>query len=77
MQKTFEAVYEDGVLKPLEALLLAEMPPNASGADSYFEESEWEASKYDRVSLEEVRCAMSSIRTSLSDTVIAARDDRP
>ncbi len=87
MQKTFEAVYEDGVLKPLEALLLAdrqhvqvtivEVPPDGSGADSYFEESEWDASKYDRVSLEEVRCAMSSIRTSLSDTVIAARDDRP
>ena len=87
MQKTFEAVYEDGVLKPLEALLLAdrqhvqvtlaEAPPDGSGADTYFEESECEASKYDKVSLEEVRCAMSSIRTSLSDTVIAERDDRP
>ena len=63
MQKTFEAVYENGVLRPLEALRL---PNNvrvtvtigdlaATGQDlaGYFSPEEWEAAAHDEISLEE------------------------
>ena len=86
MQKTFEAVYENGVLRPLEALRL---PDNlrvtvtigdlaASGQDvaGYFSPEEWEAAAHDQISLEEVRRALSSIPGSLSGTVVASREDR-
>ena len=59
MQKTFEAVYENGVLRPLEALdlpnqqhvrvTIASEP--ACDASVYFNPDEWEASKQDDVQL--------------------------
>jgi len=86
MQKTFEAVYENGVLRPIEALRL---PNNvrvtvtigdlaATGQDlaGYFSPEEWEAAAHDEISLEEVRRALSSIPGCLSDTVVASREDR-
>ena len=86
MQKTFEAVYEDGVLRLLESIELANrqrvqvtisaLPGSADYIDGYFEPAEWESSKQDEISLAEVRRALSSIPGSLSDAVIASRDER-
>ena len=86
MQKTFEAVYENGVLRPLEALRL---PNNlhvtvtiedlaATGRDlaGYFSSQEWETAAHDKISLDEVRQALSSIQGSLSDAVVTSREDR-
>ncbi len=84
MQKTFEAVYENGVLRPLEALdlpnqqhvrvTIASEP--ACDASVYFNPDEWEASKQDNVSLAEVRRALSSIQGSLSEAVVSSRRER-
>lgn len=85
MQRTFQAVYEDGLLRPLEALDLRNRqhlqvtiadvlaPGDAAG---YFEPEEWESSKSDAISLDDVRRALSSIPGSLADDVIASRDER-
>ena len=83
MGKTFEAVYENGVLRPLVPLALAkEQRVQVTIADldsdvaAYFDATEWEASKHDDISLQEVRAALSSIEGSLSDAVIASREER-
>ena len=85
MGMTFEAVYENGVLRPLESLTLPNMQhvlvtisgaPTADDVASYFEPEEWEAAKHDDVSLQEVRRALSSIPGSLADAVIASREER-
>lgn len=83
MQKTFEAVYENGVLRPMVPLPLANaqhVQVTILEADtdiaSYFDAHEWEASKHDEVSLQELRVALSSIPGSLSDAVIASREER-
>ena len=86
MQKTFEAVYEDGVLKPTELLslpnharlILTIVDESAIGSDPsvYFSPEEWERAKNDTVTLEEVRRALSSIEGSLSDAVIESREER-
>jgi len=86
MQKTFEAVYEDGVLKPTEALALPDhsrlivtiVDESAISSDPslYFSAEEWERAKTDSVTLEDVRRALSSIDGSLSDTVIELRRER-
>ena len=85
MGMTFEAVYENGVLKPLESLTLSNrqhvfvtISGAAVAADvaGYFEPEEWEAAKHDDVSLQEVRRALSSIPGSLADAVIASREER-
>ena len=85
MQKSFEAVYEDGVLRPLEPLPFAdrqhlqvtvlELVPNDDIA-AYFDSTEWEASKTDSISRAAVWRATASIRGTLSDAFIASRDDR-
>ena len=83
MQKTFEAVYENGVLRPLVPLPLANaqhVQVTIADVDTdiaaYFDAAEWEASKYDDISLQDVRLALCSIQTSLSDAVIASREER-
>ena len=83
---TFEAVYENGVLRPLESLPLpngqhafvtiASTPATADDVAGYFEPEEWEAAKHDDVSLQEVRRALSSIPGSLADAVITSREER-
>jgi predicted DNA-binding antitoxin AbrB/MazE fold protein len=86
MEKTFEAVYEHGVLRPLEALRLpnkshvmvtiASVADNGHDLAGYFSAEEWAAATKDPISLEEVRQALASIPGSLADTVAASREDR-
>jgi predicted DNA-binding antitoxin AbrB/MazE fold protein len=86
MQKTFEAIYEDGVLKPTEALTLPEharlivtiVDESAFSSDPsvYFSREEWARTENDNITLEEVRCALSSIDGSLSDAVVESRGER-
>ena len=86
MQKAFEAVYENGVLRPLERLPLthlqhvlvtiSDLPAVAADVAGYFEPAEWEAAHHDQISLAEVRRALSSISGSLSDAVIVSREER-
>jgi predicted DNA-binding antitoxin AbrB/MazE fold protein len=86
MGMTFEAVYVDGVLRPLESLKLPNLQhvlvtiSSALATDDdvagYFEPEQWEAAKHDDISLQEVRLALSSIPGSLADAVIASREER-
>jgi len=86
MTKTFEAVYENGVLRPLNQLSLPDQSrvtvtisdavPFESDPSVYFSSEEWDAALRDEISLDEVRQALSSIDGSLSDTVIALREER-
>ncbi len=86
MLKTFEAVYENGVLRPVDQLSLPEQSRVTvtitdaalfeSDASAYFSPEEWEAALRDEISLDEVRQALSSIYGSLSDAVIALREER-
>ena len=83
---TFEAVYENGVLRPLESLALPDRQhvlvtiygttATTDDVAGYFDPEEWEAAKHDDVSLQEVRRALSSIPGSLADAVIASREER-
>jgi predicted DNA-binding antitoxin AbrB/MazE fold protein len=86
MEKTIQAVYEDGVLRPLEPILLEERQevtvtisdqgniprdhPLLASSD------EWASAAGDQVSLDEVRRALASIRGSLSEVVLEERRDR-
>jgi predicted DNA-binding antitoxin AbrB/MazE fold protein len=86
MTKTFEAVYENGVLRPVDQLSLpdrarvtvtiSDTKPLEGDASAYFSTAEWEAALRDEISLEEVREALSSIEGSLSDVVVALREER-
>lgn len=86
MEKTLQAVYKDGVLQPLEALPLEERQqvtvtitdPMTAGQDiaGYFTPEEWAEAAHDDVSLEDVRRALSTISGSLSEAVIALRQER-
>ena len=79
-------MYKDGVLQPLEALSLEDnqhvtvtiTDPTAVGQDvkGYFSREEWEQAAQDDVSLDEVRGALSTISGSLSEAVIALRQER-
>jgi predicted DNA-binding antitoxin AbrB/MazE fold protein len=83
---TFEAVYENGVLRPLESLKLRNLqhvlvtvsgvPAAADDVAGYFEPEEWEAAKHDDISLPEVRRPLASIPGSLADAVIESREER-
>jgi hypothetical protein len=91
MGMTFEAVYENGVLRPLESLALESLalpnlqhvlvtisraPATADDVSGYFEPEEWEAAKHDDISLQDVRRALSSIPGSLANAVIESREER-
>jgi predicted DNA-binding antitoxin AbrB/MazE fold protein len=86
MTKTFEAVYENGVLHPVDQLSLpdrsrvtvtiSDAVSLEGDASAYFSSEEWDRAKSDSVSLEDVRRALSSIEGSLSDAVIASRGQR-
>jgi predicted DNA-binding antitoxin AbrB/MazE fold protein len=86
MAITLEAIYENGVLRPLERLALPNLqhvlvtissaPATVDDVASYFEPEEWEAAKHDEISLHDVRRALSSIPGSLADAVIASREER-
>jgi predicted DNA-binding antitoxin AbrB/MazE fold protein len=85
MEKTVQAVYEGGVLRPLEPIPLEdhqEVTVTISDGDNIPREhpllaspDEW-AIVNDDISLEEVRRALSTIHGSLSATIIDERRDR-
>jgi predicted DNA-binding antitoxin AbrB/MazE fold protein len=85
MTKQIDAVYENGVLRPLEPLELEEQQrvritiengdPLADLIDTEFEEWCARESK-DAPSLERAREILSKVRGSLSDVIIAERDER-
>ncbi|HEY6341053.1 MAG TPA: antitoxin family protein [Bryobacteraceae bacterium] len=86
MEKRLQAVYKDGVLQPLEPVSLedrqqvtvtisdtAEVGQDVKG---YFTPEEWSKAEDDDISLEQVRQALSTISGSLSEAVIARREER-
>jgi predicted DNA-binding antitoxin AbrB/MazE fold protein len=80
MEKTVQAVYEKGVLYPLEPLPLEEQqqvtvtitdaPPLLASPE------EWAEAAHDDIGLDEVRRALSTVRGSLSEAVLEARRER-
>jgi predicted DNA-binding antitoxin AbrB/MazE fold protein len=86
MEKTLQAVYKDGVLQPMEPLCLDQMQQvtvtindSASIDDDlagYFTPEEWSAAARDDITWDDVRQALSKIPGSLSDAVIAQRQER-
>ncbi len=86
MEKTVQAVYEDGVLRPLEPVPLenqqkvtvtisdeGDIPRDHPLVAS---PEEWAGAAGDPISLDEVRRALATIRGSLSEAVIEERRDR-
>jgi len=86
MERRLQAVYKNGVLQPLEALPLEEsqqvtvtiVDAGSVGQEiaGYFSPEDWAQAAQDTVSLDEVRRALATISGSLSDTVIAQREER-
>jgi predicted DNA-binding antitoxin AbrB/MazE fold protein len=89
MEKRLQAVYKNGVLQPLEAVPLEERqqvtvtisdPTTFSEFSNdlagYFTPEEWAEAAHDDISLDEVRRALSTISGSLSEAVIALRQER-
>jgi hypothetical protein len=86
MEKGLEAVHKDGDLQPLEAAPLEERQPAAvtmseptivsQDLAGYFTPEEWAEAAHDDISLDEVRRALSTISGSLSEAVIALRQER-
>ena len=86
MEKRLQAVYKNGVLQPLEPLPLEEMQQvTVSISDSqaidddlagYFTPEEWAAAAHDDITWDDVRQSLSKISGSLSDAVIALRQER-
>jgi predicted DNA-binding antitoxin AbrB/MazE fold protein len=86
MEKTVQAVYEDGVLRPLEPILLEERQEVTVTISDHgniprdhpllASSEEWANAAGDQVSLDEVRRALATIRGSLSEAVIEERRDR-
>jgi predicted DNA-binding antitoxin AbrB/MazE fold protein len=86
MEKTVQAVYENGVLRPLEPLLLEERQhvtvTISDGTDVSLSHplmispAEWSDAAQDDVSLDEVRRALSTIHGSLSEAVLEERRER-
>ena len=86
MEKTVQAVYEDGVLRPLEPVpLLDHQQVTVTISDEgnipkdhplLVSPDEWACAAGNDISLDEVRRALSTIRGSLSETTIDERRDR-
>jgi predicted DNA-binding antitoxin AbrB/MazE fold protein len=86
MEKRLQAVYKDGVFQPLEAVPLEDRQQvtvtisdtAAVGQDvkGYFTPEEWSKAEDDDISLEQVRQALSTISGTLSEAVIALREER-
>ena len=86
MERRLQAVYENGVLQPLESLPFEDRQqvtvtisdPSSVGQDvaGYFSPEEWALAAEDTVSLDEVRVALSTISGALSEAVIAQREER-
>ena len=86
MDKSLQAVYRDGVLQLLGSLPFEESQQvTVTISDStnvgqdlagYFTPEEWAEAVHDDISLDEVRRALSTIPGSLSEAVIALRQER-
>ena len=86
MEKMVRAVYEDGVLRPLEPIPLEDRQEvTVTISDDgkipcdhplLASPEEWAGAAGDDISLIEVRRALSTIRGSLSEAVIEERRDR-
>jgi predicted DNA-binding antitoxin AbrB/MazE fold protein len=85
MEKRLQAVYKDGVLRPLEPLPLDEMQqvtvtitglPAIDDLAGYFTADEWAAAARDDITWDDVRQSLSKISGSLSEVVIAQRQER-
>ena len=86
MARRLQAVYKNGVLQPLEPLRLEETQQvtvtitDSPGVDDdlagYFTPEEWAAATRDGITWHDFRRALSKICGSLSDTVIAQRQER-
>ena len=86
MEKTIQAVYEGGVLRPLEPIPLGdrqEVTVTISDEGNIPRDhpllaspDEWADAAGDDISLDEVRRALSTVRGSLSETIIDERRDR-
>ena len=86
MEKVFQAVYKDGVLRPEERLPLEEMqrvsvtirdlPAIDGDVAGYFTPKEWAAAALDPISWDDVKRALAGISESLSEAVIAQRQER-
>lgn len=86
MKKIIQALYKDGVLRPDEPLSLAEaqrvnlaiMDSLATDDDlaGYFAPEEWAAATHDSIAWDDVKRALSGISGSLSEIVIAQRQER-
>jgi predicted DNA-binding antitoxin AbrB/MazE fold protein len=86
MEQRLQAVYKHGVLQPLQGVQLEDnqqvtvtiSDPAIGGQDAggYFTPEEWADAIHDEVSLDEVRRALSTISGSLSEAVIALRQER-
>jgi predicted DNA-binding antitoxin AbrB/MazE fold protein len=86
MRKQIEAIYENGVLRPLVPLGLEEhqrvtitIAEDGGAEEDLFdpEFTQWCAEQSSNApSLEEVRQALSKIRGSMAEVVIAERDER-
>ena len=86
MEKTIQAVYEGGVLRPLESLLLPEQQQvtvtisdatEISGEHALLVSSdEWADAAQLDIPLEEVRRQLAGVRGTLSEAIIQERRDR-
>jgi predicted DNA-binding antitoxin AbrB/MazE fold protein len=86
MEKRLRAVYKDGALQPLEPvpleehqevmLTISDAATVGQDVKGYFTPEEWSKVERDDVSLEQVRQALSTISGSLSEAVIALRQER-
>jgi predicted DNA-binding antitoxin AbrB/MazE fold protein len=86
MDKTVQAVYENGVLHPLEPLLLGERQQVTVTISDRIDVSsnhpllvspdEWSHAAHDDIGLKEVRQALATIHGSLSEAVLDERRER-
>lgn len=86
MDRRLRAVYREGALHPLEPLQLDDMQEVTltlsdkcavdDDLSGYFTPEEWAAAAVDRVTWDDVRLAFAGVVGSLSDTVIAQRQER-
>ncbi len=86
MQRTIEAVYENGVLRPLEPVTFAEnehVQVYVESEESYetrmkalFGEEEWESAKHETLTHEEVRESLAQDTSSWARAIIEARNER-
>ena len=86
MPKTFEAVYENGLLRPLESLRLAERQrvsltidetPAPTTDDDLLDQdllSILEAEELPEVTLEQVRAALAKVPGSMTEDFVAERE---